>query len=313
MTVVYIDSVFLLNLVLNYLLLAAAARLSGQRMYRLRMGIGACFGALYAVAVYLPGCSFLTSPALKLCIAVLVVLISFGGVRHFLRMVLIFFGVSFAFGGGVLALSILSEGKLDYNNLLGAAGMRELLLSFAICYLLFTFVFRRTAQHGGSQKDILSITLTFQNKTTDIQALMDTGNTLTDPLTNAPALVTEAEAIGSILPHELFSIFMENGLEDPAGALEKAAAAGYGKWLRLIPYKTVCVNCGLLLALRMDQVVIGGKKQKNMLAALSPNRLSDGGAYHALVGCQDDETKDASRAAFPGFFGKGRWYMAGRK
>lgn len=316
MTVVYIDSVFLLNLVLNYLLLVAAARLAGERMYRLRMGLGACLGALYAVAVYLPGLSFLSSPLMKLSVAVLMVLISFGGVRRLFRLVLIFFGVSFAFGGGVLALSLLSGGKIDLNgNLLGSAGLRELLLSFGICYLLLSFVFRRTARHGGSRRDIVTVTLTFQQRKATVCALMDTGNTLTDPLTNAPVLVTEPEAVRPLLPGDLLAIITANGLGDPSGVLEQAAAAGYEKWLRLLPYKTVGVDCGLLLALRMDEVVIGGKKHKNMLAAFSPNRLSDGGAYHALVGCPEDEPEGVSCFSVPGYrlWGKSRRHMSGRR
>ena len=41
MTVVYIDSLFLLNLVVNYLLLLASARLAGEVIRRLRLGLGA--------------------------------------------------------------------------------------------------------------------------------------------------------------------------------------------------------------------------------------------------------------------------------
>ncbi len=54
MTVVYIDSLFLLNFVVNYLLLLAAAKLSGEPLRRLRMAGGAALGAAYAAAVFFP-------------------------------------------------------------------------------------------------------------------------------------------------------------------------------------------------------------------------------------------------------------------
>lgn len=289
MTVVYIDGVFFLNLILNYLLLAAAARLAGERLYRLRMSLGALLGALYAVASYLPGLGFLSASLTKLGVAVLMVLIAFGGVRRLLRLILIFFGVSFAFGGGVLALSLLGGGNLDLSgNFIGAAGFKELLLSFAFCYLILTLVFRRTARHGGSRRDIVSVTLRFGQRETTVNALMDSGNTLTDPLTNAPVLVTELGPVRPLLGKEYLSILTPDSLKDPAGTLERLAEASLAGRFRLLPYKTVGVDCGLLLALRTEEIVVGGRRQKQMLAALSPTRLSDGGAYAALVGCLEE-------------------------
>ena len=46
MTVVYIDLLFLLNLIANYLLLLAAGRMAGAVLARWRIGLGAGLGAL---------------------------------------------------------------------------------------------------------------------------------------------------------------------------------------------------------------------------------------------------------------------------
>ena len=40
----------------------------------------------------------------------------------------------------------------------------------------------------------------------------------------------------------------------------------------------------MLLALRLDRVQVGTKDHGGILVALSPNRLSDGGGYSALIG-----------------------------
>ena len=52
MTVVYIDALFLLNLIVNYLLLLAAAKLAGEPLRRLRLAAGAALGGLYAAAIF---------------------------------------------------------------------------------------------------------------------------------------------------------------------------------------------------------------------------------------------------------------------
>ena len=50
MTVIYVDTLFLLNGIIDYLLLLAAARLAGEPLRRLRFGAAAALGGAYAVA-----------------------------------------------------------------------------------------------------------------------------------------------------------------------------------------------------------------------------------------------------------------------
>ena len=55
MTVVYIDSVFVLNTLMDYLLCLVTARLAGIPLRRRRYLLAALAGGGYAVAVFLPG------------------------------------------------------------------------------------------------------------------------------------------------------------------------------------------------------------------------------------------------------------------
>ena len=63
MTVIYVDTLFLLNALVDYLLLLCAARLAGEPLKRLRFALGAVLGGGYAVAIFLPGLGFLERPA----------------------------------------------------------------------------------------------------------------------------------------------------------------------------------------------------------------------------------------------------------
>ena len=56
MTVVYLDSVFLFNALLDYLLFLSTARLAGIPLRRRRYLLCGVLGGLYAAAVFLPGC-----------------------------------------------------------------------------------------------------------------------------------------------------------------------------------------------------------------------------------------------------------------
>ena len=282
MTVVYIDALFLLNLIVNYLLLLAAAKLAGEPLRRLRLAAGAALGGLYAAAIFFPGMGFLTHPLCKLGAAVLMLLTGFGGSRRLLRVTLVFFGLSCAFGGGIFAIGLLGGRGLTLRNgvLYSVMDLRILLLSAAVCYAVLTLVFRRTARHG--RREVLPAVLTLEGRRVAVNALVDTGNTLTDPVTGRPVMVAEGSRLSPLLPGE--RVLDEKALRDPVGTLERLSRGGRGRRFRLLPYQAVGVECGMLLALRLDDTRVGAEDYGGILVALSPNPVSDGGGYSALIG-----------------------------
>lgn len=284
MTVVYIDSLFLLNLVVNYLLLLAAARLAGEVICRPRLGLGAGLGALYAALVFFPGMGFLLHPLCKLGAAVIMLLCAFGGSRRLLRLTLVFFGVSAAFGGGIFAIELLGGRGLSLKNgiFYSSMDLRLILLSAAACYVVISLIFRRTGRHTGPSRELMPAVLTLGGKRVALTALVDTGNTLTDPVTNRPVMVAEGEKLVRLFP-EGEAPAMED-LRDPVAGLERLSNGNSRGRYRLLPYQAVGVECGLLLALRLDGAKVGETDYGGILVALSPNRLSDGGGYSALIG-----------------------------
>ena len=280
MTVVYIDSLFLLNWIVNYLLLLATGKLAGEVLRRLRLGLGAALGALYAAAVFFPGMGFLLHPLCKLAAAVVMLLVGYGGSRRLLRVTLVFFGLSCAFGGGIFAIGLVGGRGLSLRNdiLYSAMDLRLILLSAALCYVVLTLVFRRTARH--ERRELVPAVLTLGQRRVALTALVDTGNTLTDPVTGRPVMVADGEQVAQLLPEGLAGC----SLDDPAEALA-ALSERYGpKRFRLLPYQAVGVECGMLLALRLDRAQVGTEDYGGILVALSPTRVSDGGGYSALVG-----------------------------
>ena len=106
MQVIYVDSLFFLNLCIDYLLCLVSARVCGLVLKRLRYLLSALIGACYSVAVFLPGLDFLASPLCKLAAALLMGLAAFGGETKMLRCCAVFLSVSAAFGGAVWAISL---------------------------------------------------------------------------------------------------------------------------------------------------------------------------------------------------------------
>lgn len=271
MTVVYIDEVFFLNALIDYLLLLCSARLAGEELRRGRMAVSSLLGGLYAAATFLPGWGFLSRPLCKLAAAVGMTLISYGGSRRLLRVSLVFLGVSAAFGGGVLALQLLSGRNV-------VPDLKSLLLSAAGCYAFLTLIFRRGVRHGGGE--LAGAELKLNDRTCRLTALVDTGNTLTDPHTGRPVMVAEGEKLRGLFSPEECPGAEE--LRDPVAAMARRGKTPR-RW-RLLPYRAVGVNCGLLLAVKVDRARVGDRDYGSILVALSPTPVSDGGGYSALIG-----------------------------
>ena len=287
MTVIYVDTLFLLNGLIDYLLLLGAARLAGEPLRRLRFLAGAVLGGLYAVALFLPGLGFLARPLCRLACALLMLLAAYGGSRRLVRQGVIFLALSCALGGGVLAIGLLGGRGLA----LGEKGvyyapfdLKLVLLSAAGCYVLLILALRGVGRHTAASGELVPVRLELDGRRAELTALVDTGNTLSDPASGQPVMVAEGEALDGLFPPD--GRLTRGDLLDPAGAVERLGRSWRGR-LRLLPYRSVGVERGLLLALRVDRAVVAGRDQGPLLVALSPTPVSDGGGYRALVGPPD--------------------------
>lgn len=278
METIYIDSLFLINFIINYFLLLASAKVCGRPLKRLRFALGAAFGGLYSVLVVLPGLGFLAEAPIKLVAGVFMVLIAFGGDRRFLRSCVVFFAISAAFGGAVYAASMLG-GLPRGEGLYVPVSLKVLVLSFAVCYVAVSLVFSRAAKRAEHQ--VLSVDLTFAGRSATLHALRDTGNELCDPVSGKPVMVAERESLSPLFPPEAADALSE---PDPAAAFEALGAipccAGR---LRLVPYTAVGVGQSLLLAFRPDSARIDGRESRELLVALSPTHLCEDGRYSAIL------------------------------
>ena len=284
MTVIYVDTLFLLNALVDYLLLLAAARLAGEPLRRLRFALGAALGGLYAVAIFLPGCRFLAHPLCRAASALLMLLAAYGGSRRLLRQGLLFVALTCAFGGGVVAIGLMGGQGLALGNgvFYSAMDLKVVLLSAAACYLALTLVFQRMGRHSAVSGELVRARLTLMGRSVELTALVDTGNTLTDPVSGRPAMVAEGAGLAGLFPagHRP----AQADLLDPVAGVARLGTEEWRSRFRLLSYRAVGVERGLLLAVRADSLELDGQGRGPVLVALSPTPVSDGGGYRALIG-----------------------------
>lgn len=282
MAVVYIDKVFVLNLVLDYLLLLTTARLAGMPLQRLRVLLAATMGAAYAVSVFLPGCALLSHPLFRLLSGVLMGLFAYWQLRRRWWMTGLFLLISAALGGIVLAVGLaFGSGTAVLGKLYYAQISWPLLLGTACSmYVLLHLIFRQGARHVGGE--LMKINIGIHGNEIEVLALHDTGNTLRDPVGGQPVLVVEQAVLLDTWDDCTVGI-----LKECVPAEEKIARlhyAGVGVGFTLLPFRSVGTTSGLLLAVRSDWIKVGRAVYSHAWVALTDGPVSDGGSYQALWG-----------------------------
>lgn len=271
MTVVYLDSVFILNTVMNYILLLATARLAGLVLQRRRYLIAAVLGGLYAVAVFFPGVEVLAHPIIKITMGVFLSLMAFGREEKLLRLILLFFTVSCAMAGAVLGLGFLADRSMPVAKGIFFTDVDEkiLLIAAAAFYLLWNFVFQATAK-SMIEGTVLPIQVCIAGKSAKLTALWDSGNNLRDSISGQNILVLAPESFDMLFRSSIQSLLTKDRLQNSVELLEMLRQKAPELRPRLISYRAVGVTTGLLVVITTDWVEIGGNIYRSLPAALSP-------------------------------------------
>lgn len=252
---VYLDLVVVLNFLVDFLLILGTNRLSGHPTQMRRALLAGAVGGGYAAMCVLPGFCFMGNIFWRLVSLALMSVVAFGWSKSALRRGILFVFLSMALGG--IALGLGNGGF--WAIVLGALGVAILCVA-GFC--------GRPGQQQYVQVDIVH-----GDRQMHLTALLDTGNTLRDPVSGQAVLVADAD-IGAKL--------LGLSADDFAHPIETMGKGG-NRGLRLIPYHAVGQSGGLLLGMRVDHLRINGKKQE-MIVAFAPQKIGQGKPYQALAG-----------------------------
>ena len=275
--VVYLDIAFFLNCLADGAALYVTGRLSGLPVKTRRLLAAALLGGTYGALCALPRLGCLASLLPQMLAAAGLVRLAFGRKEAFLRHLLLFFILSCALGGALVAGERLLEAG-DGLAALARLDWRVFFLAGGICFVVLSVVFRGGVRHAVAGQ-LCQCTLERRGRRAAFTALLDTGHTLTDGLTGRPVLTAHWEALEPLWTAEERVILSRLERDGGPACLEKL-----GGGFRLLPYQAVGVSGGLLLCFQAERAVIDGNLIGPITVALSPAAVSDGGGYAALWG-----------------------------
>lgn len=292
MPTVYIDVLFAVNLLINYLLLSACGILAGLWQRKMRILLGALIGACYAILMFFPDFSVLFTTVSKLLVSMVIVACAFPfySVRSYIKALLIFYMVSFGFGGCVLGIFYFSDigsrlGAIYSNGVLYFNLPWTILLVSGIlfyCLLHLCTLVSSKLNSGSSLKKALRLSL--GGKTAELTALLDTGNGLVDPVTLSPVIVAEYRFVKPLFSDEIKNELDRLGRDNLTWVMADVAQKGLKT--RLIPFSSVGRENGMLLGFVPDKAEIcddcGVKVLDRCVVGIYDRPLSKDKSYSAL-------------------------------
>ena len=249
----YVDSLFLINFTMNLYLLMLVDYSTLSSAVPWRLLVGALFGAgsyllLFVIGMVLPWKLLLGAAAALL---MLPITFSVRGLRSFLKLTekMLFFSFSM---GGVLLLLIrcfrFAEGVLTSASGLMAAGG------------IFLLFWRRFHAQTRQENAVCQVTLAREGVSVKIAALIDSGNTLVEPISGKPV---------SIVEEKVFRSLWGSG----------------GQGYRAIPYHSIGKRHGILEGYLLPELWVetdGVRKViHDVYVAVSPEEISSAGTPEA--------------------------------
>lgn len=259
-TTIYIDSIFLINVIMDFLLLSLTGKTLKKTATFLRRLAGSVIGAAgYCLVLCLMDITMLVKTVF-IMIPSMLLMIKTGcqtkSIKELFYAGGYFFTYAFLIGGFMLFVSK----ETPLLKVVGE-GMLRIIITGFIGFFICLEGIRRYRKKSGNH--FCKITLCGDEKPICIYGLMDTGNGLTDPVSNRPVAILEEE------------IWKQ---------MEKAKRP---EKFKIIPYHSIGKNSGILESYEVEKIEIeqemGKKELTNVLIAVFHGKLSVKGDYQMIL------------------------------
>jgi len=270
----YLDVLFIENLVINFFLLKAVTVLLRLQCKNIRLLVGAFVGGIYVVAMVLWPDRIFFRFSSKVLLSVVIVIISFQpqSIKTFLKTLVVFLMSTFVLAGILVALDSTYTGVQIGN----------VLVAFLLLVMIFLLLREWIMKKYKNCEYHIRIWYSQQNIT--IPGIVDTGNFLMEPMTHTPVIIVEMKALELFLPEDMISIIKTGQWTEQK---EERPVEDWQLRIRYIPYNTLDQKCQVMTGFAPDYVDIWGgdlpEVRKKAVIGFSKNRLSKGNAFKALI------------------------------
>ena len=198
----------------------------------------------------------------------------------------IFYLTSFTFGGVALALLyfIKPENILMKNGIyIGTYPIKIVLMGGILGYIIITVAFSIINKKINKKSIYCNLQVFIDNKSTEVKALLDTGNFLKEPITGTPVVIIESAVLSNILPKDLLENVKPiiDGKIDISNELDKFLTK-----MTVIPFSSLGKVNGMLSGIKADYLKVFTEEEhhiKDVVIGIYEGTLTKDGAYNSLI------------------------------
>lgn len=290
---VYAEYLILENVIINYIILYVTKKITRTETSKLRLLIAALIGSVYTLVMFFPSLNFMTKFTVKVAISVLIIIFAFNPEKfsNFIRLLSTFYVTAFVFAGATFALFYVMNTNFSvYNGVFYIKDfpIRFLILGITLSFILIKYVFNYLQIKLGKTDVLTNVIINLNNKQANIVALVDTGNSLKEPISQRPVIIVEFFAIKDLLPEKVQNLFLENEDLDLDEITDIMIESVDEIKLRVIPFKAIGTENGILLGFKPDEILIMNeaterKIEEEIVVGIYNNKLSNDNKYKGLL------------------------------
>ena len=286
---IYLDLILLENIVMNYIIILATGMICRVNIKYFRIFLSSFLGALYAIISYVVNIQIYTNQITKIMVSVCMIYIAFNSsnIKILLKQLVIFYLTSFCFGGAAYYLLYnVSPGLIKSINgiFVGIYPIKIAILGGILGFLVINISFK-IIKSKLTKKDMLyNIEIFYKENKVTVKVILDTGNFLTDPITNIPVIIVEAQKLKKIIPENILNnidrIIYNSELEEVNEEFKTRCS--------IIPFSSIGKKNGMIIGFRPDYIKIymeeGEKIRKKVIVGIYNNKIAKNGLYSGLIG-----------------------------
>ena len=275
--IIYVDVLFFTNWMMDTLLLAVTALIADRKTPPWRLLLGAAVGGLCGCLLFFADLPMPVMLLIKLALPALLLILAFPYERFFTfgRTLLIYLAAHCLFGGGMYAFNAYTDAGSRIRAANGVYYMDLplwLLLALAFGFYGFTRLFFHLLNRSKER----SFLHTLQVDDRTLLALLDTGNSLYDPITLLPVILCQWDSIN--LPDAV----LQAALHSDASALPRLNEQFPLLKLRLLPYTDATGKRILIYAYRPRILKVDGTERRALIG-ITLHPLSEDQRFQALL------------------------------
>ena len=288
--IVYLDIIFFENVLMNYIIIFTTGMILKKEFKRRNILLASCIGAIYSVFMYLNILKITSNFIMKIILSITIIKIAFNPKKrkNFFKYLLIFYLVSFIFGGCIFALMyIVKPQYIQIRNgmFVGTYPIKIAIAGGIVAYVITQISFKIVKTKINKKDMIYTLEIFYKEKSIQIQGMLDTGNLLKDPITGNPVIIVQKDKLIS-----LFSQNILNNIEKILGGDVKFTIDEediFSK-VRILPFSSIGNENGMLVGIKVDYINIlideTSKKMKDVIIGIYNKKITKNEEYSAIFG-----------------------------